>query len=261
MKKAFFSVFIVGFSVFFLSLIAHAAATTTVNEQVLDSGGCGITQDDLSAVKAIQNNALLDYSDELEQELIARRNLLSKTIQCAEADAKQAKINLAGTVIDPSLENLKNQWLSRFDDTISYYDLQLQKVGEVGISGTESIAKEVLVWRENNYAPLAENVLNFVMWSRGQILFSTAQSRLAQIGNLAGSPLFSENTDVQNYYEEATVSLRSAEDQNAATKNAFAQSLSPNQSLVFIEQSLNSLSSTYQYFFDISGLVQSLLPH
>ena len=259
MKKASFSVFIVGFSLFFLLLTTHAA--TTANAQMPDSGACGITQDDLLAIKTIQDNALLNYSDELNQELIARRSLLSKTIQCAEVDAKQAKANLIGTVIDPSLENLKNQWLGRFDDAISYYDLQLQKVGEVGISGTESIAKEVFVWRKNNYAPLAENVLNFIMWSRGQVLFSTAKSRLAQIGNLAGSPLFSENADIQNNYEEATVSLKSAEDQNTAAEKAFAQSLSPDQSLVFVEQSLDSLSSTYQYFFDISGLARSLLPH
>jgi hypothetical protein len=261
MKRAFFYLCTVVFMTLALSPLSHAAATTTANAQMPSEGACGITQGDISAIKTIQNNMLLDYSDELQQELAARRDLLSKTIECAEAEAEQAKTDLAGATIDPNLENLKNQWLGHFDDAISYYNLQLQKVGEVGISGTESIAKEVLVWREDNYTPLAENVLNFVMWSNGQVLFSTAQNRLAQIGNLADSPLFSESTDIQNDYEEAAASLKSANDQNNAAENAFAQSLPPDQSLVFIQQSLDSLSSTYQYFFDISGLVQSLLPH
>ena len=116
---------------------------------------------DLTAIKSIQNNASLTYLDELQRELAARRSLLSKTILCAETDAKQTKTNLDNTAVDPSLENLKNQWSDRLSDAISYYDLQLQRVNEAGISGTESIAKEVLAWRENNYAPLAENVLQF----------------------------------------------------------------------------------------------------
>jgi hypothetical protein len=244
---------------------AHADTTTTTGTQVspdgMDGGACGITESDLAGIKAIQDNTSLSYLDELQQELAARRNLLSETIQCAEASAEQAKTDLDNTSVDPSLGNLKNQWSGRLGDAISYYNLQLQKVNEVGISGTESIAKDVLAWRENNYAPLAENVLDFVAWSNNQTLFTTAESRLAQINNLAASPLFSESSDVQNNYEEAAVSLKTAEDQNTAAKNAFAQSLSPDQSLLFIKQSLDSLSSTYQYFFNISNLVQSLLPH
>ena len=123
---------------------------------------------------------------------------------------------------------------------ISYYDLQLQKVNEVGISGTESIAKETLVWRQNNYAPLAQNVLNFVTWSTNQTFFTAAENRLVQIKTWLSSPLFSESPDVQNDYEEAAASLKTAEDQNTAAKNAFAQSLSSGSTAYFIEQSLDS---------------------
>ena len=57
--------------------------------------------------------------------------------------------------------------------------------------------KKFLLWRENNYVPLAENVSDFITWSKNQTLFTAAESRLAQIKNLASSPLFSESTDVQ----------------------------------------------------------------
>lgn len=262
----FFAVFIVGFMALTgTTLNAHADTTTTTETWASPygarDGSCGVTEGDLMVIKTIQNNTSLNYLDELRQELAARRNLLSRTIQCAEAGAKQAETNLNNTTIDPGLENLKNQWSDQLRSAISYYDLQLQKVDEAGISGTESIAKEVFVWRENNYAPLTENVLNFVTWSNSQVLFTTATSRLAQISNLVDSPLFLESLDVQNDYEEAAVSLRTAEDQNTAAKNAFAQLLPPDQSLLFIKQSLDSLSSAYQHFFDISNLIQSLLPH
>lgn len=264
MKRLFFVVFILGFTAFIWIPGARAAATTTAaqapTEGAADSA-CGITGSDLAAIKAIQNNPSLGYIDELQQELTARRNLLSETILCAKMGAEQAKADLIDAPIDPNLGNLKNQWLDRLSSAISYYDLQLQKVNGVGISGTESIAKDVLAWRENNYTPLALNVLDFVAWSNNQTLFTTAEGRLAQVNNLVTSPLFSESLDVQNDYEAAAVSLKAAEDQNTAAKNAFAQSLPPDQALLFIKQSLDSLSSTYQHFFDISNLVQSLLPH
>jgi hypothetical protein len=212
-------------------------------------------------IKTIQNNSSLSYSSELQQELAARRDLLTKTIQCAETSAKQKKTAIDAASVDSSLENLKSQWSDRLQSSISYYDLQLQKINGVGISGTESIAREVLTWRQNNYIPLAENVSNFIMWSDNQKLFSTAENRLSQINNLTNSALFSQNADVQNDYEEAAVSLKTAKDQNAAAQKAFSQSLPPDETLSLIQQSLDSLSSTYQHFFDVSNIIQALLPH
>lgn len=265
MKKAVFVASLAGFVISTCALTARADMATTTGIQIpaysASDDTCGVTKSDLGAIGTIQANASLGYLDELQQELAARKNLLSKTIACAEADIEQSKVGLENAPIDPSLEDLKNQWSDRLDEAISYYQLQSQKVNEVGISGTESIAKEILVWRRDTYAPLAENVLNFVTWSNNQALFRTAEGRLSQVDNLANSPLFSGSTDIQDDYEQAAVSLRAAEDQNTAAKNALSQSLPPNQSLSLIEQSLDTLSSTYQHFFDISNLVQSLLPH
>ena len=264
MKKAFFIAFIAGLALFSQLLNAGAATTTPGTGALPVMAGnntCGITASDLAAIKSIQENSSVNLLNELQWELATRRSLLSKTILCAEAEAEQTKTDLNNATVDPSLENLRNQWSDRLDSATSYYNLELQKVNETGISGTELIAQEVLAWRESNFAPLAENVHNFIAWSENQALFTTAEGRLVQVNNLVTSPLFSESLDVQNDYEEAAVSLKAAEDQNALAKNAFAESLSPDQTLLFIKQSLGSLSSTYQYFFNISSLIQSLLPH
>ncbi len=222
---------------------------------------CGITPDDLAAIKAVQNDPSLSYGAEMQQELALRKNLLTRTIQCAEISAQQLQTDLSGTSVNSGLENIKSQLLNDLNGASTYYSLQLQKVNVSGISGTKIIAQEVLTWRENNYAPLSENVMNFIAWSDNQRLFTTAQDRLAQINNLIASPLFSENTDIQKDYQEAVVSLKAAQDQNQYAKNAFAESLPPGQALIFIKNSLDLLSSTYQHFFDISNLIQSLLPH
>lgn len=263
MKKGLFAALVMGVLIFTWTAVVYADATTTTQETQTPLGNapCGITAGDLSAIAAIQNNASLDYLSELEQELAARKSLLEKTISCAEADAKQAQAALNNVPVDQGFQELKNQWSDRLGGAVSYYDLQLQKIGGAGISGTESIAKEVLSWRDVNYVPLTENVSNFITWSNNQSLFVAAARRLAQVDNLVGSPLFSENIDLQNDYEQAAVSLKTANDQNDEARNALSQSLPPDRSLSLIEGSLDSLSSVYQHFFDISGLVQSLLPH
>ncbi len=264
MKKLSFVALVVCLATLVRTPSSWAATAPAGPSDIAPSSGdnaCGIVEGDLAAIKAVQNDPSLDYLSEIKNELALRRGLLSKTILCAEASAQQAKANLDGVNVGPDLENLKNQWSDRLGSAVSYYELQLQKIGEVGIGGTESIAREVLSWRQNNYAPLAESVLGFVTWSNNQPLFAVAATRLAQINNLAGSPLFSENLDVQSDYEEAAVSLKTANDQNISAKNALAQSLAPDQSLLLIKQSLDSLSSTYQHFFAISNLIQSLLPH
>jgi hypothetical protein len=262
MKKLVFIIFFIWCALSTQVLFARADTTTNTSTAPQETAAqvCDITSDDLSVIQAIQNNSSLSYYDELQQELTARKQLLTKIISCAKTEAEDRETVLNAAPVDPGFQTIQAQWLDKLNEAVAYYDLQLGKINTAGISGTESIAQEVLVWRENNYAPLAENVSNFIIWSENQTLFTAAESRLAQIKNLVNSPLFSENLDVQNDFNEAAVSLTAAENENVSAKSAFAQSLSPDQPLLFIGQSLNNLSSTYQHFFDVSNLIQSLLP-
>jgi hypothetical protein len=149
----------------------------------------------------------------------------------------------------------------QLDEATAYYDFEIQKVSTAGISGTQAIAKETLSWRKSNYVPLAENVSNFISWSGNQAVFGVAENRLEQVKSLIGSVPFSENTELQEYFQEAVVSLQSAEEENAKAGQAFIQSSSPDQTLALIQGSLSDLATTYKHFFDISSLVQTLLPH
>jgi len=240
--------------------LAHAdTATSTVSTGTSDVS-CGLTATDFEAISKIQNDPTLGYLDEVKAELVARKSLLSKTILCAKASATEQKTALENAPVTDNFQNLKTQWLGKLDDATAYYDLELDKTNNAGINGTQTIARDVLAWRENNYATLAANISNFVLWSQNQNLFTTADARLAQVQNLLSSPLFAENGDLQSDLQQAAVSLKTAEDQNTAAKNALGQSLPPDQSASLIQQSLSSLSETYQHFFDISTLVQSLLP-
>jgi hypothetical protein len=236
-----------------LGQVKHASAAA--------ADPCGLTVSNFNKIQAIQNDPTLSYSDELKAELSLRKQLLTTTIACAKDDAQTLQTTLSNLKIDSSFQNLRLQLSENLASTVNYYDLELSKVPDAGVRGTQTISKDVLAWRESNYAPLAENVSNFILWSQNQGLFSTADNRLTQVGKLAQSVPFSNNTDLQNDLQAATASLKAAEEANSLAKDALAHLTYPDPSLNYIQQSLAALSDTYQHFFDIASLVQTLLPH
>lgn len=256
----------VPFFIFAQKASADSVSTTIMidassTEIVVVGDSCAPSTAAFNEIQAIQNDPTLSYLDEIKSELAARRSLLSQTIVCAKSETESLKANLNDAVIDPSFQVTRSQLSDKLDSSAAYYDIELAKVNTAGIGGTKAIAKEILAWRAGTYAPLAANVSNFILWSENQTLFSVADDRLAQIGNLAASVPFSENSQLQSDFQAATVSLQTAESKNSEAKLALAQSVSSDQSLALIQQSLDALSSTYQHFFDISTLVATLLPH
>jgi hypothetical protein len=146
-------------------------------------------------------------------------------------------------------------------DAMNYYDLELAKVSDAGIAGTEAVASEVLAWRAENYVPLSAQVANVILWSGNQNLFGVANTRLTQTGAVVN---FLEgaapNPSLQDSYANAQVLMQTANEENEAAKNALLESLSPDQSLALITQSLQDLSKAYKQFSDINTTVQTLLP-
>jgi hypothetical protein len=119
----------------------------------------------------------------------------------------------------------------------------------------------VFAWRGNNYNFLAAQVANFTLWVKSQNLFETALARLRSVESIVS---FLEQAGAQNELRSdlasAQVLVQDARNENDSVRNAFLQSLPPDQTLALIQQSLQSLSDAYQKFFDISTVVQTLLP-
>jgi hypothetical protein len=221
---------------------------------------CAISASDVAAIAAIQANPNLDYTDEVTQELAARKQLLSKTITCAknEAIALQAEVNTVS--VAPADQNLQTQLLGQINDAANYYDIELQKLNGSGIRGSELVAQEILTWRASTYTELSSNVDNFVLWSQNQSLFQTASSRMAQITPMVSFLAQANNNDLAAAFSAAQKSFNDAQSENTAARTALFQSLAPDQTLALIKQSLQSLSDTYQKFFDVSTIIQTLLP-
>ncbi len=222
---------------------------------------CGITAGDIAQITAIQNDPSLSVSDEIKQELLARKNLVGETIVCAQQEVRTFQTNLAAVTVPSDVQSLQSQLLGNLNEAAGFYNSQLAQLNVVGIAGTKAVAQQVLSWRESSLIPLSEDVNNFILWAQNQNLFNTAATRMSQTQSaVAFLEAASPNPDLQTAFNNAQSSFNAAESENAAAQAALVQNLSPDQSLALIKQSLASLSATYQNLFTVSNLISGILP-
>ncbi len=237
-----------------LSLIAGVFSPIAGAETSNAGSSCTILPADIDAVTAAQ-------SEGITAELAARKALLTKTIRCAEADAQSLADQINALPAVPNADAIKNQLLGKLNDAENFYEIELGKVADAGISGTQAIARELLAWRASNYAPLVAQIANFTLWASNQALLKTANDRLSQMRNIVA---FLEEAgtqaDLENLLGSASGLVQSADEKNDAARIALVQLLPPDQSLDLIKQSLSSLADAYAKFSDMSAIIQKLLP-
>lgn len=201
----------------------------------------------------------ISSSQTLAQELSLRKALLKRVLTCAKNDAQSLQANLNALQIDDA-KDLQGRLSDKLNDAINYYDIELAKVGSLGIAGTQVIARESLAWRTSNYVPLAGQIANVILWSKNQNLFAAAKARLDQTARVvAFFESGAQNAALENALAAAESAYNAAADANADARSALVQFIPPDQSLDLVKHSLDLLSTTYQKFLDLSTVIQSLL--
>ena len=222
---------------------------------------CALKATDIDKITAIQNDPSLSAMEEIKQEVAMRKQLVTETITCAQTEVTTLRATLASAPATSDTKNIQSQLLSNLDDASDFYNIEAVKLDSAGISGSKTIVREIIAWRAGTYVPLEGKVNNYLLWTQNQILFDTAQTRMDQTQRAVSfMESASANADLQNAFNDAYASFQNAKEQNALAKNALEQSVSPDQSLALIKQSLDSLSSTYQKFFAVSDAIKALLP-
>lgn len=234
------------------------AQTTTAVTAIADAATIGAPDCTLSTADFAQ----LQAAQTLADELALRKQLLSQTITCAISDAQSLQTTLnAVSMPDSESTSVQSQLSGKLDDTINFYNLEAAKLNGAGITATEAIAQEIVVWRTANYDPLTGQINNLILWSQNQNLFQTAEMRLTQttqIVNFIESA--AANNNLRSQLNNTASSLETAQGENAAAETALAQFQSSDQSLSLIQQSLQSLATTYQQFSALNSSIQTLLP-
>jgi len=244
-----------------LTLLMGAPGLTSAKDNAANKNQCDMSGN-LQALSKIDTSGTLDYFQKIKQELDLRKAILKNVIACAEAEAKKIKTDLDNVGInDPDISSLKTKLSGRLDEAIRYYDGQLAKVNDLGITGTQDLSKEILVWRQGTYAQLASTVVNLILWSNNQGLFRKAETRLFQIGQTVTVYKIIGNEEIQGAFGDAEVALSKAKGQNAAAKDAFIRYPAVPDTISPIKDSLAALADVYQKFFDVSDAIQKVLPH
>ena len=250
-------------AIFFLA--GSAVTTAVIAEPALAADtatGCTLPTGGFAAIQAIQNDPTLTPAQELSQELALRKQLLGATLACATQEAKNLQMTLNAVATTDRGTTMQSQLSGKLDDALNFYGIESAKLDGSGINGTQSIAKEMVAWREANFVPLEGDINNFILWSENQGLFTTAENRLTQTKRILSfiENIAPTNGNLDADLQAAQSSLNDAEDENAAAATAIAQIQPPDETLALIQQSLQSLADSYQKFSTLNKLIQVLLP-
>lgn len=250
MKKAFIATILFSSlgAVFFVHGSAHAAA-------------CGITQSDIDRIAAVRNDPTLGYLDEIKQEVVIRKELVGRTIDCAEADVKELQASLAAITPPSGSESLQSQLGDKLSDSMNFYENERAKLDDAGIAGSQAVARELLSWRSDAWLTTAGQVNNYLLWTKNQGLFLTAKVRMDETSRTAAFlESVANNVALSSAVSDAQTAFSAANAANADARSALAQFLPPDRSLPLIKQSLVALSFTYEKFSAVNGLMKELLP-
>lgn len=246
---------------FALVMVFSCLAAGMLMHGVARAAGCDIAQSDIDAITAVRNDPTLDPLAAVKAELAIRKELVGRTIGCAEQEALGLQGVLAAAPAVSGADVLRSQLGDKLNESLNFYAIERGKLLTAGIAGSQAVAKELLAWRNNSWSVVAGQVSNFVLWSNNQSLFDTARNRMDQTGRTAAFlDGISANIGLETAVNTARAAMNAANGTNDAAKSALLQFLPPDQSLVLIKQSLEGLSLTYKDFSAVNDLMKQLLP-
>ncbi|OGZ52739.1 MAG: hypothetical protein A3B25_00900 [Candidatus Ryanbacteria bacterium RIFCSPLOWO2_01_FULL_48_26] len=213
---------------------------------------CSLSQIKFDAL--LSANDSQNYFQKLQKELAARKELISIVVGCAIEEAATLKARI-DTSDNTETKDTRAKISNLLGNAAEYYKLQLEKVPDLGIEGSRYFSKDLLVWRQGNYAPIAKTASNFIVWSENQNLFRTAKNRLDQISGAVTILKVIENESVQKKWVEINELFKNALTENQNAKEGLQNFDPPEKTLASIKLSLESLSSTYKM---LSTLVEEI---
>jgi cellobiose-specific phosphotransferase system component IIA len=208
-----------------------------------------------------KNESGAPYLELIKQELLVRKEMLAKTISCADYEAASLEKSLNDISSNSDrVKSLRNQLARRLAEARSYYALQSQKIESLGLRGSQDMARDIREWRLNTYAALEQKIAVFLLWAANQDLLDTAGNRFHQISQAVRNLKLTESEDVRKALEAAEQSLEQAKKihQDAEIElDAFDVS---KDSLPMVKDALTALSETYEKFLEVSKAVTTVIP-
>ena len=218
-------------------------------------------KEQFDALAEIQKNSLENYSLQLRNELILRKEILEGVVNCAQNDIKNLKGNLSSIKTENTeIKEIRDRFLQSTDEITAHYEQEKSRIPDLGLYGTKEFSRNLKNWREANETPLIQKATNFYIWTNNQGLFETTGDRLQQISRTVSALKLGDNEDIKALFSKAGNSFHNAERINRDIKELFKKNVSEEETLTAIQSSLTSLAETYQTFFELSEAVHTFIP-
>ena len=218
-------------------------------------------ENDFARLDKVKSNPSADYLANVRAELAVRKDILRKIVACGAEEVKLLKAKVAGaSTTDSGAQDIKKQLTARLDEALERYATSESRIDTLGLRGSQELSRSLKDWRMTNYSQLSELALNFLVWEKNKSLFKTARIRFEEIGKAVNSLKFADTEDIRKLFDEAKTDLEHAESLHRDVEQKLKTLDSPESTFAIIKESLEALSKTYQNFFDLSQMVQKVVP-
>lgn len=230
---------------------------------------------------------LINVKDENAESLAFRIQTLKQVIELSISEAKELKIKIL-TLEDAKrpldkLNEEESAWrqdqIEKLNAAIKYYENQQKLLAEqdpITLEWIKEEAQTLKKWRENNFLPLADSIIDFLLIQQEQRAIETTQERLKKITRDLQSlkkkgvrnlkPLFDLLTKAETLIkksielnEQAAVLFWNNQNPETVTSTEPIELIPPPLVRDLVRDSLNKIREAYQIFIEMSSLVRKLL--
>lgn len=224
-----------------------------------------------SLAKAENKEEILEGIAEIKIETVDDRKVALLTIAdltLLEIQDLENKLNafkdLEGRYLD-----IRNSFLIQLENYTDYLDSikELLNSSEFTMESIQKLAQELKDWRENEYASIVKNIVNFILSFQNQAILKIADSRLGKIAldlkRFKAAKLLETGT-LEPFLVKAGENLKKAWLLNGEAMLLLSTStipiVNPAKTVQeLVQQSLNEIKITYKLFFQMSAEVKKLL--
>lgn len=279
------------------SLLSGAYLSTPARAQSNTTKGA------LEDVKESVTTLINAKDEENPNDIVFRIETFKKVINFSIAEAKDLKIKLFGVdlkKVGTSTIAWKNRIMKNLDDTIEYYDSEMSFIKEreatMTLAEIKARAESFKEWRENKYAPTADEINNYFLIEQQKQALETTKKRAdkiridieklkkARIKTLDLEKLFSKtDTLIKDAYElndkavllfyrtkilqlpqseDGVILSEIIEEATSTTTSTIVNEVEKNPQLSIknlVKESFAKVKNVYQIFIDMSNVVRKLL--
>jgi hypothetical protein len=248
------------YSFIFVFILSAILLPVSVGAASTDACGLGSKTETLGVLIKAAPKTAKEREAAAKAELNARREILDILVNCSAEEALKMQLSLREmTTKDDEISFVKAQFSNRYGSAFEFYDVRKRLIAELDLQGSKDMAKEIKEWRAENYLSLSEETTNLILWIKNQELFVTARGRMDRITETVKRFNLQDDENMAKLLEETTAELVKAEEQNNEAKSAIKAGEAEEASAK-VKESLETLSSVYKKFLQISADIKKFLP-